>query len=34
MQTDELQQGGHRYFELSKPLSSLSLHGTRRDRKP
>jgi hypothetical protein len=27
-------QGGHRYFEQNKPLSSLSLHGARRDRKP
>jgi hypothetical protein len=30
----DMQQGGHRYFEPSKPLSSLSLHGVRRDRKP
>jgi hypothetical protein len=28
------QQGGHRYFEQNKPLSSLSSRGARRDRKP
>jgi hypothetical protein len=28
------QQGGHRYFEQNKPLSSLSSHGVRRGRKP
>jgi hypothetical protein len=29
-----LEQGGHRYFERNKPLSSLSSRGTRRGRKP
>jgi hypothetical protein len=33
-EADELQQGGHRYFEQNKPLSSLSSRATRRDRKP
>jgi hypothetical protein len=28
------QQGGHRYFEQNRPLSSLSSRGARRDRKP
>jgi hypothetical protein len=28
------QQGGHRYFEQNKPLSSLSPHGARPGRKP
>jgi len=28
------QQGGHRYFEQNKPLSSLSSRGARRDRRP
>ncbi len=30
----KLTQGGHRHFELGKPLLSLSSHGARRERKP
>jgi hypothetical protein len=31
---DMQKQGGHRYFEQNRPLSSHSLHGARRGRKP
>jgi hypothetical protein len=31
---NELTPGGHRYFELGKPLLSLSSHGALRERKP
>jgi hypothetical protein len=30
----DVKQGGHRYFEQNKPLSSLSSRGVRRERRP
>jgi hypothetical protein len=32
--TNRLAQGGHRYFEQNRPLSSHPLPGARQDRKP